>query len=439
MILTNSVVIPVPAEITQNLIPQKLQKTGAILQSWARRALNGKPSNGRMIRALAQYLPSLGGDSFQALGGQETLQWAFSQLPDVGYTDPEPDEPDVIKVLGLPYGGPIKGRDSQGQFFSPMTDFMDETGVVPPVMYVHGSQFGNSPEPVGEVTSRWYNELGGWFGVRLDPTNERYAQLKAAYDEGMLFASSGVIPATYTADPTTGHIDTWCVGELSLVDLRDGYTPVNTYAVTKSHIRAAVLMTDYYGDPVLDDTDDVVETSTEDRDEILTRARALVEDLTKLLAIQTRQESQDIMLKGEIMSEEVRCLPCEEAQRIGAEILAELSANQTQRCQRCPDAMKWVRASVATGAISPAEAADYIKAFSESDETFDEAQQFVEKRVAERAKAPATMLKAQSPASTVSAPQYSLLSGGNNPQDDEEYVDPDWVKKQRRYLGMGEN
>jgi hypothetical protein len=190
--------------------------------------------------------------TWASLGGEETLAWAHKALD--GYSE-EPLTADVsrgeILVLGLPYGGPNGGRDNSGQFFSPMTDFMDGLIDEPPVFYTHGTQNGFSPEPVGSVKGRWYDRRGGWFKVQLDPGSSRYAQLLDAHSSDNLRASSGAVPASAFANEV-GHIDTWLVGELSLVDLREGFRPVNAYAITKAEPGLVTddLFRDYYGDPV---------------------------------------------------------------------------------------------------------------------------------------------------------------------------------------------
>lgn len=209
--------------------------------------MSGKSSYHRQLKALVNFLPNADLQTYTALGGKASLDWANSVLDQV------PDEmpgPGMIQVLGLPYGGPNGGRDNEGQYFSPSTDFLDGVIDTPPVMYTHGTQNGFSPEPVGTTKSRWYDRRGGWFGVELDPQHPRYTQLVDAHATGNLRASTGVVPASYSANPATGHIDSWLVGELSLVDLRDGYAPINGYAITKAAANET-LFTDYYGNAVV--------------------------------------------------------------------------------------------------------------------------------------------------------------------------------------------
>ena len=232
--------------------PDGAKSAGPLLYGWARRASRGMVSTPRHVRALVNYLPVAPSHVFQSLGGLETLEWANKAVDEVGLDDsPETTDPGQITVLGLPYGGPNGGKDSDGQYFSPLTDFFDGVNDSPPVYYTHGSQNGFEPEPVGKVKKRWYDRRGGWFKLELDPQSPRYSQLLEAHETGNLRASSGVVPASYSADDSTGHIDTWLVGEMSLVDIREGYKPVNGYAVAKAtYEKCDTLFTDYYGDPV---------------------------------------------------------------------------------------------------------------------------------------------------------------------------------------------
>lgn len=232
--------------------PDAAKAAGPLLHGWARRTSKGRGSTPRQVRALANYLPTLSSDLYTALGGPETLDWANKAVDAIGLEDSDTTTAEgEILVLGLPYGGPNGGKDSDEQFFSPLTDFLDGIIDSPPVMYTHGTQNGFEPEPIGQVKKRYYDRRGGWFKVQLDPNSPRYTQLLEAHNTNNLRASTGVVPASFSVAPS-GHIDTWLVGELSLVDLRDGYQPVNGYAITKA-TASPILFTDYYGDPVIED------------------------------------------------------------------------------------------------------------------------------------------------------------------------------------------
>lgn len=260
-----------PISLARLISPEATTRAGPLIKGWARRTVHRKRSTYRQLKALVNYLPTADEVTYHALGGKAALDWAHKAL------DENPEEPfntDVgIQVLGLPYGGPNGGKDNEGQFFSPNTEFFDGALDSPPVMYTHGTQNGFEPEPVGKVTGRWYDRKGGWFNVELDPLSPRYEQLLEAHQTGNLRASTGAVPASYSTDAATGHIDTWLVGELSLVDVRAGYRPVNAYAITKAETERPTLFDDYYGEPVV-----------KDNPTMLQRIQELVNQLMLLLA-----------------------------------------------------------------------------------------------------------------------------------------------------------
>ena len=112
--------------LARKINPEGAISAGPLIHGWARRTARSMPSTPRQLRALVNYMPIANSHVYQALGGDETFDWAKTQVAMIGQEDtPEQANPGEIIVLGLPYGGPNNGRDSEGQFFSPMTDFMD--------------------------------------------------------------------------------------------------------------------------------------------------------------------------------------------------------------------------------------------------------------------------------------------------------------------------
>lgn len=413
---------PVTLRRTINL--DQARAAGSLIHGWARRSLHGKASTPRQLEALVRYLPTADQATYSALGGMATLTWAQSALDQ--HVEQPVKSDTGIQVLGLPYGGPNGGKDNEGQFFSPNTDFMDGVLDSPPVMYVHGTQNGFEPEPVGTVKGRWYDRKGGWFNVELDPLNSRYAQLMEAHATGNLRASSGAVPASYSADASTGHIDTWLVGELSLVDLRDGFRPINAYAITKA--APDVLFEDYYGDPVEDKPMTLIQTLRQHFDAImLLLAREEVLDDGKCSVVENEMTNLDVgylraeeAIKAEEPMDEVvdpeKCLPCEEAARMAAEFKAEMAA--PTRCAKCPEAVGWIRSMVKAGRMAATEAFGYLETFVQSDETFEAVKAEVEGRALVPAKA------------------EKVLIFGGAPSTDDSHVDPDHMAKQRRLAGL---
>jgi hypothetical protein len=347
---------------------------------------------------------------YTSLGGDETLQWAQERVAEIGTID-VPDKAlaeDEILVLGLPYGGPNGGKDDHGQFFSPLTDFMDGVLDNPPVMYTHGASNGFDSEPVGQTLGRWYDQYGGWYKVKLDPLSPRYSQLIESKNRGSLYASTGVVPAAFhVAD--SGHIDTWLVGELSLVDKADGYKPVNGYAIAKA---TNIAFEDYYGDPVKEGG--IVAGLMEALQEII--ARFSPQQTVAPTKVDIEVSIEENPMPGDGTTE--KCEPCEEAQRLADAIKADL--DKPVKCARCPEAVTWVGSMLKAGRMAPAEARSYLDQFVADDSAFEEVKAAVEAR-------PAVQTQKATPL---------FVAGGSTQVNIQETVDEDWLNKQRRLAGI---
>lgn len=259
--------------------PDGVRKAGPLIHNWARRASRAMPSTRRQLIAVHKYLSDPNGDKAvqMSMGGGAVLEWVGNTLDGLEPDDfPDTRNENEIDVLGLPYGGPNGGKDSQGEFFDENTDFLDGEIDHPPVFYTHGTQNGFDTVPVGKIKRRRYDSQGGWFRVELDPLNPRYPQLVEAFNKGKLYASSGVVPASYLAS-NDGHIDSWLVGELSLIDTTNGYVPINRYAITKSGTGTKAetfTFEDYFGDNV---------TGIEEQDTWLQSVKAALNNLMTLI------------------------------------------------------------------------------------------------------------------------------------------------------------
>lgn len=407
-----------PVSIQRKINLEGAKAAGPLLHGWARRTSRSLPSTNRQIRALATYMPLSSAEVYASLGGDETLTWAQDMVSQYGFVDPAPEVgPDEILVLGLPYGGPNGGKDDHGQFFSPLTEFMDGVLDNPPVMYTHGTTNGFEAEPVGSTTGRWYDQRGGWFKVKLDPSSSRYAQMIEANRKGTLRASTGVIPAAYHAEDS-GHIDTWLAGELSLVDMTDGWKPVNVYAVTKAV--SDTLFTDYYGDPVKEGN--IVASIIEELRGLLTRWSSAPEpepvddSHTKAEVDPVTEPAEEI---APMDGTEEKCESCDEAKRLADGILADL--DKPAKCARCPEAVTWVGSMLKAGRMSPTEARGYLNTFVRDDADFETVKATVEARPAVAAVS-----------STQKADLY--IAGGTIANDDA--IDPVWMEKQRKLAGI---
>lgn len=484
-----------PKDVARTVNPDGARAAGPLLYGWSRRTARSMASTPRQVQALVNYMPAASASTFTALGGERTLEWARLAVQDIS-DDAPPPEDGYIHVLGLPYGGPNGGKDSEGHYFSPMTDFMDGIIDTPAVMYTHGAALGLETDPVGTVVSRWYDRQGGWFKVKLDPQGSRYHQLMEAHRTGNLRASTGAVPAAWDVDEQSGHINTWLVGELSLVDLREGYAPVNGYAITKANIihkAAEILYEDYYGDPVMEINGGVLQTlknlfaqvlalisaheqemgsilkadvdyggkkrsELDDSDFVFPDERAFpvvtADDLkdaisswgryegehsfedfkSKLLALAKRKGLEASLPDTwkEEMSTE-KCDECEEARTLADAIRAELNEDaEGKKCKRCPEAMRLIRSYVKAGKLAPTEAFAAVDRFSESDTGLDAWQAEVEARTI------TSPSIAPAPGLIPIKAEQLLVAGGQPAKPVDQRVDNDHMNRQRRLVGLAE-
>ena len=143
----------------------------------------------------------------------------------------------TLAVLGLPFGGPNEGRDSDGEAFTPDTNIWLKDGDEVPVTYYHGfgpddpDNWQDNPIAIGRAKYVKQDERGHWFDVRLDE-NEELAQ-RVLLDPANSRASSGAIGhlVRKNADDT---IAVWPVGELALFDTNEWRLPANDFAVIEA-------------------------------------------------------------------------------------------------------------------------------------------------------------------------------------------------------------
>lgn len=338
--------------LSQHVDPEAVNALGAgpLLYGWARRTKSGLESTQRHVAALKSVFdssPSI--ELFNALGGEHAINYIseFDEYHEVPYE---------FDLLSLPYRGPINGKDSDGQYFDETTDFMDGAIDSPPVLYTHAALNGFETDEVGDVVAkRRYDSYGGWDRIRLRKGNPRYNQLKEAHKAKLLGGSTAPVLSVYKANEDTGHIEVWLPGEISLVDMREGYAPRNRFAMAK----AEVLFDNYYGDPVYEDDPSFWESLTA----MFNRAR----ELLSVKRATSNVECGDILKAEEIEKDDevAKCETCpdglkEQADMLKAELdemeKAEGTADSMVKCQPCADALNWIRTVVKAGKLRVDEA-----------------------------------------------------------------------------------
>lgn len=147
-----------------------------------------------------------------------------------------------LDVLAIPYGGPDKGRDRQGEYFSAETNLYLEKFNNPIVSYYHGfdpdGRPQGEPEEIGEVISRESKSDGLWVRILLDKASQYAKRIWESAKEGLARASSGSIEHIMRV-ANDGLITHWPFVELALIDTEGSRQPANSYAVALPVMKAA--------------------------------------------------------------------------------------------------------------------------------------------------------------------------------------------------------
>jgi HK97 family phage major capsid protein len=142
------------------------------------------------------------------------------------------------RVLGVPFGGPIKGRDLDGEAFHEDTDIWLKVGDAVNVTYYHGfdpdepGKKQAKPVILGRATYTGKDERGHWFEPMLD-LEEPYVQRLVGAGIENIKASSGAVNHLVRMGQG-GLIDVWVVGELALFDTNEWRKPANEFAVIEA-------------------------------------------------------------------------------------------------------------------------------------------------------------------------------------------------------------
>lgn len=151
-----------------------------------------------------------------------------------------------LEVLGVPYGGPKNGKDSDGQYFSQKTNlYLDNFGS-PLVVYYHGyepdGKPSGEPDVIGKAEYFKADNRGHWWRVVLDKASEYAQRVWDAAKKGLAAASSGSLNHLVRVGGD-GEILNWPIAELSLFDTEGKRQPANSYAIAlpvmKAHFEKA--------------------------------------------------------------------------------------------------------------------------------------------------------------------------------------------------------
>jgi hypothetical protein len=150
-------------------------------------------------------------------------------------------ESGIVEGWAAPYGSPTN-RDSQGEWFSPRTDF--QLDLIPhgrPLMVGHG--LGEAgPAVVGRITVAERRPEGLWIRAQLDRASAHFGRVRDALAKGLLSFSSATMAHLARVAPN-GEIMSWPLVEVSLTD-----RPASRDARIVS-VRSAIAHFDEIGQP----------------------------------------------------------------------------------------------------------------------------------------------------------------------------------------------
>ncbi len=129
----------------------------------------------------------------------------------------------LIEGMLAPFGGPIKGKDLDGEFFSAKTAFELEWfgDWQRPMLYHHGLDPEIKTAVVGRIKVT-PTDKGLWMDGQLDAAHEYYSAIAELVDSGTMGLSSGSVSHLVETDAKSGEIKRWPLIEGSLTP-----TPAN--------------------------------------------------------------------------------------------------------------------------------------------------------------------------------------------------------------------
>lgn len=122
----------------------------------------------------------------------------------------------LIEGMAIPFGGPIKGKDVDGEDFGADTDLcLDWFPEGRPILYHHGLNGNIKTAVVGRQKTVTVEDGGAFVQGELDKRSRWYGRVKRLIDAGALGFSSGAM-AHLVKSTKSGHITRWPWVELSL-------------------------------------------------------------------------------------------------------------------------------------------------------------------------------------------------------------------------------
>ncbi len=130
------------------------------------------------------------------------------------------------RVLAIPFGGPLKGKDTDGEFFSIKTDIKPHWFDKRPVLFHHGQDEVIKDADIGDADDLTLDEKEGWWVTTwLNRSGEYFSRINALLSAGKMFGSSATMGHLAEVDRKTGEILKWPYVEQTFTP-----TPANLFS-----------------------------------------------------------------------------------------------------------------------------------------------------------------------------------------------------------------
>ena len=134
---------------------------------------------------------------------------------------------DHFRLLAIPFGGPVKGRDLDGEFFSKRTDIKADWFDARPVLWHHGQDSVMGDETIGKAVDLTLDEDGWWVDVWVKHGDRRADLFRRISERAPIYGSSGTVNYLKKA-ARNGEILVWPYIEQTLTT-----SPQNNFSVAK--------------------------------------------------------------------------------------------------------------------------------------------------------------------------------------------------------------
>lgn len=131
----------------------------------------------------------------------------------------------IIEGLAIPFGGPLNGKDLDGEFFTAETNFCLDWFPTRPLLYDHGLDSTLKTSVAGKTVGQEQTDTGVWARVQLDIRNRYLRAIQELVQQGAVGFSSGAMAHLVQIDKS-GEIKQWPWVELSVTP-----TPANPEAI----------------------------------------------------------------------------------------------------------------------------------------------------------------------------------------------------------------